>query len=280
MLDEISRFVCSSNWNEFVWISILHLNKFQAYTYWLNDMYMDIRIPTPINSNPGMVLPPRNFHTVNDVARFAAQVITRWVTNDIRLIEYFTVLVSYDFLSPPELWSIKKTSIGMYYIRNEWNLNLYSNALINFILIELNLQNEMQWTVAKRACRKSWKESTTVYGSTRSAVGLLPSSWRSTWQSIPARASKWSACYRFLPKSGKAIISRCNYLCSLPHNFLLLWKKNIHFGSAQMYVIPVKAGDRGRLSEKEIESQLLFILSDAPCVTVKPPPIGLLTGNI
>lgn len=47
-----------------------------------------------------------------------------------------------------------------------------------------------------------------------------------------------------------------------------------------MYVIPVKAGDRGRLSEKEIESQLLFILSDAPCVTVKPPPIGLLTGKI
>lgn len=38
-------------------------------------MYMDIRIPTPINSNPGMVLPPRTFHTVNDVARFTAQVI-------------------------------------------------------------------------------------------------------------------------------------------------------------------------------------------------------------
>lgn len=39
-------------------------------------MYMDIRIPTPINSNPGMVLPPRRFTTVNDVARFAAQVIS------------------------------------------------------------------------------------------------------------------------------------------------------------------------------------------------------------
>lgn len=38
-------------------------------------MYMDVRIPTPINSNPGMVLPPRTFHTVNDVAKFAAQVI-------------------------------------------------------------------------------------------------------------------------------------------------------------------------------------------------------------
>lgn len=48
---------------------------FKAYDYWLNDMYMDVRIPTPINSNPGMVLPPRTFHTINDVARFAAQVI-------------------------------------------------------------------------------------------------------------------------------------------------------------------------------------------------------------
>lgn len=41
----------------------------------------------------------------------------------------------------------------------------------------------------------------------------------------------------------------------------------------------MKASDRGRLSEKEIESQLLFILSDAPCVTVKPPPVGLLTAE-
>lgn len=38
-------------------------------------MYMDVRIPLPINSNPGMVLPPRKFTTVHDVARFAAQVI-------------------------------------------------------------------------------------------------------------------------------------------------------------------------------------------------------------
>lgn len=38
-------------------------------------MYMDIRIPLPINSNPGTVMPPRKFTTVHDVARFAAQVI-------------------------------------------------------------------------------------------------------------------------------------------------------------------------------------------------------------
>lgn len=38
-------------------------------------MYMDVRIPLPINSNPGMVMPPRKFTTVNDVARFAAQIV-------------------------------------------------------------------------------------------------------------------------------------------------------------------------------------------------------------
>lgn len=48
---------------------------FQAYNYWLNDMYMDIKIPLPINSNPGMVLPPRKFTTVHDVARFSARII-------------------------------------------------------------------------------------------------------------------------------------------------------------------------------------------------------------
>uniref|UniRef100_A0A182F6G1 Choline O-acetyltransferase n=1 Tax=Anopheles albimanus TaxID=7167 RepID=A0A182F6G1_ANOAL len=46
-----------------------------AYYYWLNDMYMDNPLPLPINSNPGMVLPPRKFTTVYDLARFAAQLI-------------------------------------------------------------------------------------------------------------------------------------------------------------------------------------------------------------
>lgn len=38
-------------------------------------MYLDLRHPLPCNQNPGMVLPPRKFHTVKDEARFAAQVI-------------------------------------------------------------------------------------------------------------------------------------------------------------------------------------------------------------
>lgn len=48
---------------------------YQAYEYWINDMYLLNRLPLPINSNPGMVLPPRKFTTVVQVARFASKLI-------------------------------------------------------------------------------------------------------------------------------------------------------------------------------------------------------------
>lgn len=47
----------------------------------------------------------------------------------------------------------------------------------------------------------------------------------------------------------------------------------------QMYCVPVKAADRGRLTEDEIASQLVFVLSDAPCLPARPVPIGLLTAQ-
>ncbi|CAG9827133.1 unnamed protein product [Diabrotica balteata] len=47
----------------------------KAYEYWMNDMYLNYREPIAINSNPGMVFPPRKFTTILDVARFAARLI-------------------------------------------------------------------------------------------------------------------------------------------------------------------------------------------------------------
>lgn len=47
----------------------------------------------------------------------------------------------------------------------------------------------------------------------------------------------------------------------------------------QMYCVPIKAGDRGRLTVEEISSQLLFLLSDAPCLPSKPVAVGLLTAE-
>ncbi|CAG9766802.1 unnamed protein product [Ceutorhynchus assimilis] len=46
-----------------------------AYEYWLKDLYLNYREPIVINSNPGMVFPPRKFTTILDVARFTARLI-------------------------------------------------------------------------------------------------------------------------------------------------------------------------------------------------------------
>ena len=41
----------------------------------------------------------------------------------------------------------------------------------------------------------------------------------------------------------------------------------------------MRAEQIGRLSEDEISSQLLYILSDAPCLPAKPPMVGILTAE-
>lgn len=46
----------------------------------------------------------------------------------------------------------------------------------------------------------------------------------------------------------------------------------------QMYCVPIKAADRGRLTEDEICCQLMHILDDAPCLA-SPPPVGILTAS-
>lgn len=38
-------------------------------------MYLNNPVPLPVNSNPGMVFPPRKFTTILDVARFAARLL-------------------------------------------------------------------------------------------------------------------------------------------------------------------------------------------------------------
>jgi choline O-acetyltransferase len=47
----------------------------------------------------------------------------------------------------------------------------------------------------------------------------------------------------------------------------------------QMYCVVVRANQIGKLSEDEIFSQLLYILSDAPCLPKTPPMVGLLTAE-
>ncbi|XP_072038688.1 choline O-acetyltransferase-like [Amphiura filiformis] len=47
-----------------------------SYRWWLDDMYLKIRLPLPINSNPGMVFPKQKFADEGQRLRFAAKLIS------------------------------------------------------------------------------------------------------------------------------------------------------------------------------------------------------------
>ena len=44
-----------------------------AYDYWLADMYLNVRLPLPVNSNPAMVLPRRKFSNSAQMLSYTAR---------------------------------------------------------------------------------------------------------------------------------------------------------------------------------------------------------------
>ncbi|KAK3601826.1 hypothetical protein CHS0354_041743 [Potamilus streckersoni] len=56
-----------------------------AYSWWLDDMYMRVRLPLPINCNPGIMFPARYLETRHDQLRYAARLISG-------ILDYKTVL--------------------------------------------------------------------------------------------------------------------------------------------------------------------------------------------
>ncbi|KAK8385790.1 hypothetical protein O3P69_016516 [Scylla paramamosain] len=47
-----------------------------AYEWWLDDMYMNVPLPLPVNSNPGMVFPHQKFASDLDMTQFAARLVS------------------------------------------------------------------------------------------------------------------------------------------------------------------------------------------------------------
>ncbi|XP_018791208.1 PREDICTED: choline O-acetyltransferase [Bactrocera latifrons] len=163
-----------------------------AYNYWLNDMYMDVRLPLPINSNPGMPMPPVRFTTVHDVARFAALLLS-------------------GIMKHKELLDSGNLPIDRAGSR-EKNQPLCM----------------AQYYRPLGSCRRPGLERDTQYLAERGE------------------------------KSDEHVIVVCRN---------------------QMYCVNLKTSSRGRISETEIASNILYVLSDAPCLPTKPPMVGLLTAE-
>ncbi|XP_055380395.1 choline O-acetyltransferase [Condylostylus longicornis] len=162
-----------------------------AYYYWLNDMYMDVRLALPINSNPGMVMPPRKFITVHDVARFGAKIVEG-------IMQHKEMLES-----------------------NQLPQERAANREKNQPLCMA------QYYRLLGSCRRPGVERDSQY--------------------LPPKVQE-------------------------DHHIIVICRN-------QMYCVPLKANDRGKLTEDEVASQILFILSDAPCLPTQPPAIGILTAE-
>lgn len=50
-----------------------------ALDWWLQDMYLNYRLPLPVNSNPGMVFPRMQFNTATEMLSFACRVVMGFV---------------------------------------------------------------------------------------------------------------------------------------------------------------------------------------------------------
>ena len=56
-----------------------------AYDYWLNDMYLNQRLPLPVNFNPAMVLPRRKFGNHLQQLSYTARILQGFVSYKSRL---------------------------------------------------------------------------------------------------------------------------------------------------------------------------------------------------
>lgn len=46
-----------------------------AYDYWINEMYLNVRLPLPVNSNPGMVFPKMTISGVDDLLTMTSRML-------------------------------------------------------------------------------------------------------------------------------------------------------------------------------------------------------------
>lgn len=58
-----------------------------CYDWWLDEMYMKVQLPLPVNSNPGMIFKKRNFVDQNSQLKYAAQLISA-------ILDYKTIVDS------------------------------------------------------------------------------------------------------------------------------------------------------------------------------------------
>ncbi|XP_066959944.1 choline O-acetyltransferase isoform X1 [Macrobrachium rosenbergii] len=168
-----------------------------AYNWWLDDMYMNIALPLPVNSNPGMVFPHQKFTSTSDIINFAAKLVTAAIDMKERIeagdldvdrcsareryqpmcmAQYNRVFTSY---RRPAIPKDKLVSVAEHQKDSQHIMVMYKNHLYR---VEVAVEGtRMNLNQIVEQLKEVMKEVDEYEGSDPPPVGILTADNRRTW---------------------------------------------------------------------------------------------------
>nr|AYH52223.1 putative choline acetyltransferase [Homarus americanus] len=168
-----------------------------VYNWWLDDMYLNVPLPLPVNSNPGMVFPHQKFTTDADMLNFATRLVTAALDMKERIeagdldvdrcsarerhqpmcmAQYNRVFSSY---RRPAIPKDKLLSVVEYQQENQHIIVCYKNHMFRVeVVVEGTRMSQQQITTQLQEVLKAVDE---YEGSDPPPVGIMTSDNRRTW---------------------------------------------------------------------------------------------------
>ncbi|ESN99655.1 hypothetical protein HELRODRAFT_84274, partial [Helobdella robusta] len=180
-----------------------------VYQFWLDDMYMKVRLALPINSNPGMVFPKQNFNDQNEQLRYAARFISgildykviidshllpidrarsREKGQPLCMEQYYRLFTSYRY--PGVGKDCLVTSQAQQQVHeNEHIIVVYRGQLfaLDVVCNSIRLSDDNIYSQLKRCVRMAQEEIDNHlrnYGNKPLPVGIMTSASRDVWAAV------------------------------------------------------------------------------------------------
>nr|AWJ68269.1 putative choline acetyltransferase [Hirudo verbana] len=205
-----------------------------VYQFWLDDMYMKVRLPLPINSNPGMVFPRQYFEDQSAQLRYAARFISGIldykVVIDNRLLpvdrarsrekgqplcmeQYYKLFTSYRY---PGLGKdcLVTSSTGQKCPDKEHIIVAYKNQFfaVDLVVDSIRLSDDNIYSQLKRCVKMVEEEisrSLRMTGYEPLPVGIMTSASRDVWAGVRRRLAEDENNLRGLEEIEKCMFVIC-----------------------------------------------------------------------
>ncbi|XP_037797110.1 choline O-acetyltransferase-like [Penaeus monodon] len=168
-----------------------------VYEWWLDDMYLNVSLPLPVNSNPGMVFPHQKFASDADMINFAARLVIASIDMKERIelgdldvdrcsarekhqpmcmAQYNRVFSSY---RRPAIPKDKLLSVTEFQKENQHIIVYYKNHIYRVEVVVEGVKMTLQQVVSQM--REILREVDEYEGSDPPPVGVMTAENRRTW---------------------------------------------------------------------------------------------------